>query len=360
MNQPPPPPFACSYSPNVPELLQQLNCTLALSTFQAGKVILLSAVDADKLVQLPRNFARPMGLATDAYRLAIATEAEVVVLANAPDMAPNYPPKPNVYDGLYLPRTVYYTGQVDLHDMAFGRDGLLTVNTRFSCLARLSHDYSFEPFWQPAFISELGPEDRCHLNGVAMHQGLPRYASALGQTDTPEGWREGKERGGVLIDVASHEIVAAELPMPHSPRLYDGQLYVLLSATGELAVVDIDTGRYEVVKSLNGFVRGMARHGDYLFIGLSKLRHNSSAFADLPIAEKALFCGITILHLPSGSVVGQIKYESSVDELYDIKVLPGMRRPNVLNHTKDEHRTALITPQRNYWLRPSEDHVDQS
>ena len=355
MSQPPPPPFACSYSSNVPELLQRLNCTLALSTFQAGKVILLSAVDANKLIQLPRNFARPMGLATDAHRLAIATEAEVVVLANVSEMAPNYPPKHNVYDGLYLPRTVYYTGQLDLHDMAFGRDGLLTVNTLFSCLARVSHDYSFEPLWQPPFVSELSPEDRCHLNGVAMHQGVPRYVSALGQTNTPEGWRKDKERGGVLIEVASREIVAAELPMPHSPRLYGGKLYVLLSATGELAQVDINTGRYEVVNSLGGFVRGMAQHGDYLFIGLSKLRQNSSTFADLPIAQQAVFCGITILHLPTGSVVGQIRYDSSVDELYDIKVLPGLRRPNVLNHTKEEHRTALITPQKNYWLRKSEE-----
>ena len=351
----PPPPFTCSYSPNVPELLEQLNCTLALSTFQAGKVIMLSAIDAERLIQLPRNFVRPMGLATDAHRLAIATEAEVVVLTNASEMAPNFPPKPNVYDGLYLPRTVYYTGQVDLHDMAFAREGLLTVNTRFSCLAWMSHDYSFEPFWQPRFISELSPEDRCHLNGVAMHEGMPRYVSALGQTDTPEGWRDSIEQGGVLIDVDSQEIIAAELPMPHSPRLYDGTLYVLLSATGELAAVDINTGRYEVVKPLDGFVRGMARHGDYLFIGLSKLRQNSSSFADLPTAKKALFCGIMILHLPSGSVAGQIRYESSVDELYDVKVLPGLRRPNVLNHTKEEHRTALITPQKGYWLRKPEE-----
>ena len=355
-----PAPFSCTYSPNLPELLRQLHCTIVLSTFQASKVILLSAVSDDKIIQLPRHFVRPMGLATDAHRLAIATENEVVVLANAPDMAPNYPPKPGVYDALYLPRVVYYTGQVDLHDMAFSRDGLLAVNTRFSCLARMSHDYSFEPFWQPAFISQLAPEDRCHLNGMAMQQGEVRYASTLGQTDTPEGWRNTLERGGVLIDVASREIVAAELPMPHSPRLYGDQLYVLLSATGELAQVDVASGRYEVVKRLDGFVRGMARYQDYLFIGLSKLRKNSSTFWELPIADKALHCGITVLHLPTGSIAAQLRYESSVDELYDVKILPGLRRPNVLSPAKPEHRTALTTPTGGYWLRRKEDAVTSS
>ena len=347
-------PFTCTYSPNLPELLQQLGCTLALSTFQAGKVIFLSAVDEHKLIQLPRTFRRPMGLATDQHRLAIATQEEVLVLANDARMAPNYPPKPDTYDGLYLPRALYFTGQVDLHDMAFGKQGLLTVNTRFSCLAKMSHDYSFEPIWQPDFISQLTPEDCCHLNGVAMQAGEPQYVSALGQTDTVEGWRDNKAHGGVLIDVASRAIVAADLPMPHSPRLYDGKLYVLLSATGELAQVDIDTGRYEVVNQLGGFVRGMARQGDYLFIGLSKLRKNSSSFHDLPIAEKAKHCGVVVLHLPTGSIVGQLTYTASVEELYDIKILPGLRRPNVLNHHKEAHRIALSLPDTGYWLKTEE------
>lgn len=258
-NTTPPPPFSCTYSPNLPELLQQLNCTLALSTFQAGKVIFLSATTADKLIQLPRNFNRPMGLATDEHRLAIATQEEVVLLSNASSMAPNYPVKPNTYDGLYLPRVLFFTGQVDLHDMAFGQEGLLAVNTRFSCLARMSFDYSFEPIWQPSFISKLTPEDRCHLNGVAMLEGQPFCVSALGQTDTAEGWRAGKQQGGVLIDYDSREAIAHSLPMPHSPRIYDGELFVLLSATGELVQVDVEKGSYEVVKRMDGFVRGMAK-----------------------------------------------------------------------------------------------------
>lgn len=187
-----------------------------------------------------------------------------------------------------------------------------------------------------------------------MQDGEPVYVSALGQTDVAEGWRNDKERGGVLIEVASQRIVAADLPMPHSPRLYDGKLYVLLSATGELVQVEVASGRYEVVNRLEGFVRGMARQGDYLFIGLSKLRKNSSSFSDLPIAEKARHCGLVVVHLPTGSIVGQLTYQTSVDELYDVKVLPGLRRPNVLSHQKEDHRIALSLPNSGYWLRPQE------
>jgi len=296
-----------------------------------------------------------MGLATDAHRLAIATQDEVLVLANASNMAANYPPKPYVYDGLYLPRTLYFTGQVDLHDMAFSQQGLIAVNTRFSCLARMSHDYSFVPIWQPDFISKLTPEDCCHLNGVAIDNGMPKYVTALGQTDVAEGWREKKDSGGILIDFTSREVVARSLPMPRSPRLYDGQLYVLLSATGELAEVDVPSGQYEVVHRLDGFARGMAKHGDYLFVGLSKLRQNSSSFRDLSIAKKARQCGVVVLHLPSGSIVGQITYMASVDELYDVEVLPGLRRPNVLSHEKADHRIALSLPSNSYWMRQQEE-----
>jgi hypothetical protein len=52
--------------------------------------------------------------------------------------------------------------------------------------------------------------------------------------------------------------------MPHSSRLYDGRLYMLFLATGELVEVKPESGSYDVVTGLHGFVRGMARYGDYL------------------------------------------------------------------------------------------------
>jgi uncharacterized protein (TIGR03032 family) len=344
-------PFSCTYSPNIPELLQQLNCSLAISTYQAGKVIFISPRDRDHLVQLPRQFSKPMGMALQANKMALATQHEVVVLVNNAELAQTYPKQPNVYDGLFMPRSTYYTGELDIHDLHWTAQGLLAVNTRFSCLAYIDENFSFTPFWKPAFISNLTPDDSCHLNGVAMEGDVPRFVTILGKTSDPQGWRQTKATGGCLIDVNTHEILAEKLPMPHSPRVYDGKVYVLLSATGELAEIDFENKGYRVLKRLDGFVRGLDRIGDYIFIGLSKLRQTSTAFADLPIAQRSIFCGIVAMHLPTLSIAGYIKYENSVEEIYDVKVLPGMMRPGILNLEKPESRLALSTPSKTYWAQ---------
>jgi len=347
-----PAPFSCTHTPNVPELLQQLQCTLALSTYQAGKVVLLSSVDGQRLVQLPRTFHKPMGIALQGQRMAIATRDEVLVLANSPGLAAHYPNKPNTYDALYMPRATYYTGQIDIHDLEWGAEGLYAVNTSFSCLCKIDQDYSFRPVWQPAFISNLAHEDRCHLNGMALEAGYPRFMTAFNDGDSPKSWRERITESGILIDVPSGETIARGLPMPHSPRLYDGQLYLLLSATGELVAMDINSGTYETLAQLNGFVRGFDRCGDYAFIGLSRLRENSSTFAKLPMAHQAQQAGIAIVHLPTGAISGQIRYQASVDEIYDVRVLPGLQRPNLLNPYREEHKLGLSIPDKTYWAKP--------
>ncbi|NND31403.1 MAG: TIGR03032 family protein [Saprospiraceae bacterium] len=350
VNQPPPP-FSCTYSPNIPELIAQLNCTLVISTYQAGKVIFISAKDDESLVQLPRTFDRAMGIAVDGDRMAIATKDEVIVLANAPGLAKNYPKNPGVYDAMFMPRLTYFTGQVDMHDLHFGQDGLWAVNTSFSCLALISEAYSWIPRWQPDFITGLHSEDRCHLNGLAMVDGRPRYVTSLGTGNELQSWRKTLPQGGTLIDVETNQHILSDLPMPHSPRIYDGHLYLLLSATGSLVRVDIANSTFEEIRKLDGFVRGMTRMGDYIFVALSKLRQNSSTFKDLEIAKKATSAGIAIIHLKSGALVGEIKFLASVDEIYDLQILPGMRRPGILNTKNPVHKYGLSIPNATYWAR---------
>lgn len=194
------PPFSCTHTPGIPALLAELNCSLVISTYQAGKVILLSAYGGG-LVQLPRNFNKPMGLAAAGLRLAVATRDELVILVNDPKLSPGYPPAPGKYDALFAPRAVYFCGELDLHDMAWHDDTLWAVNTRFSYLCRLDHHFSFTPHWRPPFISDLTDEDRCHLNGLALTDGEILYVTALGATDTPRGWRANKTKGGILMHV---------------------------------------------------------------------------------------------------------------------------------------------------------------
>ena len=347
------PPFSCSFSPQIPELLQQLGCTIAISTYQAGKVVFISPKpDGENLVQLPRTFKKAMGIALEGPKMAVATLEEVLVLVNSPELARHYPNQPATYDALYMPRATYYTGQIDIHDLDYGNGELFAVNTSFSCIIKIDDNYSFSPIWKPPFISKMASEDRCHLNGMALLDGKPRYVTAFSTGDTPQAWREVVTNGGVVMDIETNEFIARDVPMPHSPRLFDGQLYLLLSATGELVKMDISTGKYEVVCRIEGFVRGLARCGDYVFIGLSRLRKNSSTFAKLKIADVSNQAGIAVVHLPTGAFAGEIKYHMSVDEIYDVQVLPGLFRPGILNTDKPEFRMGLSTPEATYWSRP--------
>lgn len=341
--------FTCSYTQGVPELLAALRCTLVLSTYQAGKVVFLSATPKG-LIQLPRTFQKPMGLALAGGRLAIATRYEVVVLANAPGLAPGYPNSPGVYDGLYAPRATYYTGELDLHDMAWGAEGLWAVNTRFSCLSLITEAWSFEPRWKPPYVTELAPEDRCHLNGLAMADGKPAYATALAATDAQGAWREGRLTGGLLMHVPSGEVVETGLAMPHSPRLYDGKLYFLNSSSGELCLEDAAGGKHEVLCKLPGFVRGLARAGAYLLIGLSKVRERH-IFSGMAVAKEETFAGIAIVHLSTARVAGVIRYSSSCEEIYDVQVIPGFVRPGIMSHSSEVFRRCLVTPQDTFWAR---------
>lgn len=348
-------PFSCTYTPNLPELLTKLNCSIVISTFQAGKIVMLSPQDENTLFQLVRDFNKPMGVALKEDWMAVATESEVILLKDSPELAKTFPHAPNTYDHFYFPRSTYYTGNVDIHDLHFGKNGeLWAVNTSFSALCTIGNDYSFSVNWTPPFISSISSGDRCHLNGLAMKDGEPEYVSALGTGDTPQSWRENITKGGAIIHIPSKEVVATGLAMPHTPRLYDGKLYCLLSAAQELVCIDVETGKYDVVAHIPGFVRGMDRIGDYLCIATSKLRKNSSTFRHLQIADAADKATITMLHLPTASIVSRLEYQMSVDEIYDVQLLPDALRPNLFNTTSGMHNQVLHLPKATFWAMPSQ------
>ena len=343
-----PKPFALSYNPQFAELLSKLGISLMLSTYQAGKVIVISPVENDKLIQLARNYRDAMGMAVEKERIAIYADSEVVLLNNRPELAQSYPSKQGVYDTIFIASAQYKTGYLSLHDMEFIDDKLIAVNTVYSCLSKIDERHSFTPLWQPPFITELRPEDRCHLNGMAVDNNEIKFLTALGNTNDAQGWRENKMSGGVLMEYPSGKVILDGLAMPHSPRIYDEGLYLLNSAQGELIRVDPETGEYEVVVNLGGFARGMVRYGDYVFIGVSKLRHNSQVFRDLPIA-KTSFAGIIAVYLPYRSIVGSCKYEMSVDEIYDVKIIEDYMRPSILSPAVDINKQAVTTPMGSFW-----------
>lgn len=344
----------CAITPGFEAWLAEACGCLVVSTYQAHKVAAIGW-DGQQTTLLLRQFDKPLGLAVSGSRMALAHRYDLTVLANAPALAEEYlEGRPGKYDALYVPRVSYHTGDLHTHDVVFQGDDLLLVNTRFSCLARLSQEYNFQPVWRPSFISDLAPEDRCHLNGLAMRDGQPRYVTALGATDIPGGWRDRKADGGIVIDLQSGEIVLDGLAMPHSPRWHDGRLWVLNSGAGELLEIDPATGRSNVVCVLPGYLRGLCLIGSYAVIGLCKIRERH-IFGGLPIQGRyaQLVCGLSVVDLARGSEVGRFEFTAGCEELYDVQFLSGVRRPMILNLDRPAARQAMTCPQSSYWLRPS-------
>lgn len=342
---PPPEPVEFRYVPSggFSALLAHLRASLMISTYQANKLLAVRAQEPGLSV-LVRTFDRPMGIAADARRLALGTRNQIWTLRNAPDIAPQVEPAA-MHDACYVPRTAHVTGDIGVHELAFAGDELWMVSTRFSCLCTLADQYSFVPRWRPPFVSALAAEDRCHLNGLALRDSRPAFVTALGETDSPGGWRAAKSRGGVLIDIASGEIVSRNLSMPHSPRWHDGRLWVLESGVGGVAQVELATGRRETVVALPGFVRGWALAGPYAFVGMSKIR-KTSAMDGVPIAQRRheLKCGVAVVDLRRGACVGLLDFQTAVEEIFDVQLLAGVRFPEVIGFQKEAVDHTFVVP----------------
>jgi uncharacterized protein (TIGR03032 family) len=343
-NAPPPAvEFRYTQTESFAPLLRELRASLLVTTYQANKLMVVRAT-GNGLSTLVRSFERPMGLAVDARRLTIGTRNQIWFLHNAPDIAPRVEPA-GQHDACYLPRSCHVTGDIGVHELVWVGDELWIVNTRFSCLCTLHPDYSFVPRWRPPFITALAAEDRCHLNGLALVEGRPRYVTALGESDTANGWRVNKPHGGCLIDIPSGEMIARGLSMPHSPRWHDGRLWLLESGTGRLVRVEPASGRVEPVAEMPGFTRGLALCGPYAFVGLSKIRP-TSAMDGVPLAERRehLKCGVAAIDLRSGQVIALLECHSAVEEIFDVQLLPGLRFPEVIGFQKDDVQHTFIVP----------------
>jgi uncharacterized protein (TIGR03032 family) len=323
-----------------------------VTTYQAQQLLVMRAF-GDGVSMLVRSFDKPMGLAVDGRRIALGTRDRVWLFRNAPDIARQLVEPAGQIDACYLPRMCYVSGDIAGHELCWAGEEIWAVNTRFSCLCTLHPDYSFVPRWRPRFVTALAAEDRCHLNGLAMapgEKGLPdaRYVTALAQSDVPQGWRPLKSQGGCVLDVPSGELVSDSLCMPHSPRLHEGRLWLLESGTGRFLVVHPANGKHETITQLPGYVRGLALSGPYAFIGLSKIRA-SSDMDGVPLAQQraALKCGVAVVDLRHGRIVAGLDFQTAVEEIFDVQLVPGVLFPEVVGFQKATVQNTFVIPDLN-------------
>ena len=335
--------------------LRRQRCSVAFTSYQTGQLFLVGVLPSQKISFHQQNYVRAMGLHAQPQRIYLASLFQVWRLENV--LAPHERANQH-FDRLFVPRNAQTTGDVDIHELSVDRNGrVVFVNTKYSCLATLSRTYGFKPIWKPPFISRLAAEDRCHLNGLAMEDGFPRYVTAISRTDVLTGWRERRHEGGVLIDVQSDRIVTDQLSMPHSPRIRDGQIWALDSGRGWLIRIDPETGRKEDVAFCPGFLRGLALHRGHAIVTVSLPR--DGAFTGLALQDEIKardgepWCGVYIIDLRSGDIVEWIRLQGLVKELFDVAIIQDAQCPMALGVNSSDIQSLISFDPEFGELRPA-------
>ncbi|MGB8813153.1 MAG: TIGR03032 family protein [Paracoccaceae bacterium] len=339
------------HSSGFADWLAAQDCSLALTTYQAGRLFLIGRKADGSLRAHERMIEQCQGLWTDGQTLWTSGLYALWRFENDLQGAKTAAG----VDRRFVPREARVTGQIDIHDIGMGDlgqfggpagNGPIFVCTAYNCLATTSESASFRPLWLPPFISQMVREDRCHLNGLAMNGPRAAYVSAVSRSDVADGWRDRRRDGGIILDVATGQAVATGLSMPHSPRVYDGKLWVLNSGLGELCTVNVQSGVATPIAFLPGYARGLAFIGRYAVIGLSRPRHNQTfeglaLDARLAAKDATPRSGLLIIDIDTGRTVEWLRFEHTINELYDVAILPGICQPEAIGFRGVEINHAI-------------------
>lgn len=403
--------FNCEYSNNLPKVLKKLNISLAFTSYQAGRLMLIRS-DGETLDVNFKSFARPMGLSVTEEGMTLGVFTQIINFhredglldmlkqplqrieddITAPRVKPkekednpgsenseentteNEPekltpeqiaaqkrieeyqaklmaPVDERADTCFITRSAHYSGMINIHDIDWGDEGLWAVNSSFSCLCTIEPDYSFVPRWKPYFISELVPEDRCHLNGMTLKDGKPAYVTTFSTSDESGMWRKGEKFNGTLMDVKSNTILLDGLAMPHSPRWHNNRVYFCNSGYGQICSYHPGNKITEILAEVPGFTRGMDFYGPIIFAGLSKVRQ-ADVTSPAPLSEKydKTYSGIWLFNTDetndSGHMkeIGHIKFTGNVDQIYDVAVIPNCSFPELIEPSHPRMRNHFCHP----------------
>ena len=337
--------FTSSYDNGFKEALLKANVTLGISTYNASKLIIAWA-DSNNVVIHSSSIPRAMGIGFEGELMAVASKAGMSMFRcfNVEDdvnLSANS-------DYIWLERAKYLTGPIDAHDVAVSNRQIFAVNTAWSCISVFGFEDSFKPIWRPAFISSHSPTDRCHLNGMALREGKPAYATALGKSNEPAGWKADIVNGGVLMETKSKSIMADSLSLPHSP-VYIGErneLWFLQSGAGSVCRFDWEKKCVVPVVETGLFIRGLAIQNQIAFVGFSQLRKSSKTFKPLKDKLQGELCGVLAADLNTGAILGKMTFGDPVQELYDVSIFPGAGRHLVVSEGDATHGTFLATGDR--------------
>ncbi len=356
--------FSSIHSDNLPKILKALNISLVVTSYQSARLILIRS-DGKTLDTRFKTFARPMGIYADEEHITLGTFNQVLEFKRSDkllkeikneklDKTENFTKKVlekdkeeleklqkarqeeidsvKNSDSLYLHRASLTTGMINIHDIAWGDEGLWVVNSTFSCLSTLSPDNSFVAKWKPKFISELVPEDRCHLNGMAMKDGKPKYVTTFNMEDSRDSWSKERIDYGTLIDIDTNEILIEGMIMPHSPKVYKDEVYVCESGLGVVWKINPRTKEKTEIIKLQGFTRGLYFYGDLMLVGTSQVRA-SEIKKPTPISTMydETYAGIWIVNPQKKEILAYIKFDGDIDQIYDIAVIPDSTMPELLN-----------------------------
>jgi uncharacterized protein (TIGR03032 family) len=337
--------IASVHTKNFPGLLHRLQSSLLVTTTEKANMLIVVRAEGEALHTDFVTLTWPTGIAVHDSRLLIGSRDRIYDFRNMPTFVMDQTSLAG-RDAVYLIRNIHVTGAINMHEMAFVGEECWGVATRFSCLCTFDQEHSFVPRWRPRFISGYSPGDRCHMNGLALQGGRPKFVTALGESNEVEGWRANRRDGGVLLDVDSGETVVRGLSMPHSPRWYRDRLWLLESGKGSLATVDLATGKVETLVRLPGVTRGLDFFDKFAFVGLSKVRA-SNMWVDLPLTEENpdRASGVWIVNIETGRTVAFLRFSDIVDEIFAVHLMRGKRYPHVGANDAIALETSWVLPQ---------------
>lgn len=274
-----------SFTEEAKRLLEGVKGSLLVSTGACRRVLSLN-LEQRQLTSFVLN--RPTGLHLSPAGLFIADATTLNRYAFA--------------DGVFNLVNQRPIGDCQVHEMAFidvlHRKELFFVNTEYNALSTIPSDCSFDIRWIPPFIkSDSLEKDRCHLNGLGIHNAKP-MVTMLRPAAEVGGWREDLSQG-LIMNAFTNEIILDGLWMPHSPRQHREDLIFFESGVGKIRRLKVETREVtDIVTDVPGFLRGSFILGDLLFAGVSQLRP-SQVFDKTPLAQSGIetYCGILVVNL---------------------------------------------------------------